>query len=230
MNGCINEEELNLFHTPARIIVAGFSGSGKTNLVTKIVTKYHDTFEKIIICGVPRHPLQMRSNLAHKVVVRNNIINPLGEDDNNDDDDDDNPPPPTTKQTLFILDDIFIDAVQSKYVVDAFTKGRHSNLSTILITQNLFFSGKYARNISLNATHYLLLRQRDLNQIECLGRQIYGNKRSKDFLDIYKAAVKKQPYGYLLVDLSIKSHESHQFRTNIVGEPPFEVVFQWRKE
>lgn len=219
MSGCITEDELNLFQTPARFIVSGFSGSGKTNLVTKIVTKYHNTFEKIIVCGVPKHPLQLQSSIANKVTVHSNIIDPLGEDDDDI---------PLKKQTLFILDDVFIDAVQSKYVVDAFTKGRHSNLSTILITQNLFFSGKYARNISLNATHYLLLRQRDLNQIECLGRQIYGNKRSKDFLEVYKAAIKKQPYGYLLVDLSIKSRETHQFRTNIVGEGPFEVVFQWR--
>ena len=220
MSGYISEDELNLFHSPARFIVSGFSGSGKTNLVTKIVTKYHDAFEKIIVCGVPKHPLQLQSCVANKVTVHSNIIDPLGDDDDDD--------IPSNKQTLFILDDIFIDAVQSKYVVDAFTKGRHANLSTILITQNLFFSGKYARNISLNATHYLLLRQRDLNQIECLGRQIYGNRRSKDFLEIYKAAIKKQSYGYLLVDLSIKSRESHQFRTNIVGEGSFEVVFQWR--
>ena len=171
MNGCVTEEELNLFQTPARFIVAGFSGSGKTNLVTKIVTKYHNTFEKIIVCGVPRHPLQLQSSIANKVTVHNNIVDPFG------DDDDDNIS--FNKQTLFILDDIFIDAVQSKHVVDAFTKGRHANITTILITQNLFFSGKYARNISLNATHYLLLRQRDLNQIECLGRQIYGNKQAK---------------------------------------------------
>ena len=222
MSAYISEDELNLFYSPARIIVAGFSGSGKTHIVCKIIEKYNDTFQKIIICGVPRHPLQLHKAISHKVSVYSNIINPLGEEEEEEGD------TSGSKQTLFILDDIFIDAVNSKYVVNAFTKGRHSNLSTILITQNLFFSGKYARNISLNATHYLLLKQRDMNQIECLGRQIYGNKRSKDFLQIYQTAIKRQPYGYLLVDLSVKTTPAHQFRTNIVGEHPFEVVLQWR--
>lgn len=222
MDGCITEDQLDLFLNPARIIVAGFSGSGKTNLVSKIVKKYSHKFDKITICGVYKHPLQDDIYISKKLSVHGSIIDPLPEDDDDDDDD------PSKKQRLFILDDIFIEAVESKYVVDAFTKGRHSNLSTILITQNLFFSGKHARNIALNATHYILLRQRDMNQIECLGRQIYGKERAKEFLDIYKTALGIRDYGYLLVDLSTTSSVSHQFRSNIVGEPPHEIVIQWK--
>ena len=32
----------------------------------------------------------------------------------------------------------FLEAIESKFVVNAFTKGRHVNISTIFITQNLF--------------------------------------------------------------------------------------------
>ena len=64
--------------------------------------------------------------------------------------------------TLYILDDCFLEANESKYVANAFTKGRHENISTIFITQNLFFSGKFARSIALNCSHYILMRTRDL--------------------------------------------------------------------
>ena len=37
--------------------------------------------------------------------------------------------------TPFILDDCFLEAVVSKFVVSAFTKGQHENISTIVITQ-----------------------------------------------------------------------------------------------
>ena len=220
MGTFVTEDQLDLFHFPARIIIAGFSGSGKTNLMCKIVNKYIRKFDRVIVCGVSKHPLQNDPTITPKLDVHNDIIDPFDEDENTS----------CNMQRLFILDDTFIEAVQSKIVVNAFTKGRHSNLSTILITQNVFFSGKYARNISLNATHYLLLRQRDMNQIECLGRQIFGKCRSKEFLEVYQTALKQRPFGYLLVDLSVKSSVVNQFRTNIVGEPPHEIVIRWKEK
>ncbi|XP_069192769.1 uncharacterized protein [Procambarus clarkii] len=38
---------------------------------------------------------------------------------------------------------------------------------------------KYSRNISLNASHFILVISRDLSQIETLGRQIFGKEDSK---------------------------------------------------
>ena len=212
-----SSDHLNLFLHPARILVSGFSNSGKSELVHRLIIKYHTHFKKIVICGIPSHPLQEHKIISNKVSVSPEIINPL---DNND--------PFDSKGILFIIDDSFIEAVKNKIVVDCFTKGRHNNISTILITQNLFLSGKYARNISLNASHFILLRQRDLSQIQCLGRQLFGSSNSAKFLQIYQQVVFRKPYSYLLVDLSINTPESLQFRSNIVNEPPGELVFQWQ--
>lgn len=211
-----SEDSINLFKQPARFLVAGYSNSGKSELINKIIIKYHEVFKRIIICGVKEHALEANDVIEPKLKLSLDIIDPLQDEDTYD-----------KRGTLFVLDDVYAEAVKNKLVVDAFTRGRHSGLSVILITQNLYMSGKHARDISLNCSHFLLLRQRDLSQIELLGRQIFGPTRARAFADIYKAAVYSRSYGYLLVDLSINTPEALQFRSNIVDEGPYERVFQW---
>ena len=94
------------------------------------------------------------------------------------------------------MDDCFLEAIESKLVVNAFTKGHHENILTIFITQNLFFSGKFARSIALNCSHYILMSNRDLGQIEVLGRQLYGKSKASNFVDIYKKALTVNTYDY----------------------------------
>ncbi len=93
-----------------------------------------------------------------------------------------------------------------------------------MIAQNVFFPGKFARTITLNASHY-----RDIYQIECLGRQLYGKERAKHFVEIYKNVVIRRVHGYLLCDLSPNTHEEIQLRTNIVNEPPCEKVYLYER-
>ena len=112
-------------------------------------------------------------------------------------------------------------------MVDAFTKGRHKSISTVFITQNMFFSGKHSRNISLNCSHYILMKNRDMSQIETLGRQIYGKGKGNEFLEIYKKALSVNKFGYLLIDLAPNTLEELQLRTNIVGETPYQIIYQW---
>ena len=207
------ESVLNIFNQPARIIIAGYSNSGKSEICKKLIEIYHENFSHILYCGIESHPLQSNEEINPKLTVTTDILNPfdftyLG-------------------NVLFILDDCFLEAVENKNVVDAFTKGRHKQISTVFITQNLFFSGKHARNIALNCSHYMLMRNRDLAQIETLGRQIYGKSNGKEFLNIYKKALSENTYGYLLIDLGPITPEKLQLRTNIVGETPYQIIYQW---
>lgn len=214
MDHVYTDSDVNIFRDPARIIVAGFSNSGKTVLVTKLIKQYYKCFSKIFICGVKYHPLQEETSISSKLVVSNEIVDPLV---------DTNP----LDKILLVLDDMYLKAMRSPTVVDAFIKGRHSNLSVIMITQNLFMKGPYARDISLNATHFLLLRMRDLAQVECLMRQIYGKQQAVNVLEIYKQAVMDKSYGYLLLDMAIKTPPTLKFRSNIAGEAPCELVYTY---
>lgn len=219
MEGCpiINEDQLDLFNSPARFLVCGYSNSGKSHLVANILEKYHHKFHIIFYCGVTHHPLKTHPVIGSKLICSETIINPFEEINKFNE----------NQSFLLILDDLIEECVNNKDILKVFIRGRHKNISCILISQNTFFSGKYARSISLNTSHYLLLKQRDLNQIACLGRQIFGKDRAKEFVDIYKRAVSEREFGYLLVDLSSTSRETHQFRTNIVGERTYETVFTW---
>ena len=212
----VNEREIDIFHVPARLLVSGFSNSGKTELTSKIIRKYHHKFASILICGVTEHSLESDPVIKDKLSLYRDIVDPTSEIDH-------------FKQggILLVLDDNFIEAINNKVILDCFSKGRHSNISVILITQNLFPTGKYWRSISLNCSHYILLKQRDLQQIECLGRQLYGKEKAKQFTEIYRHAVLNRPYGHLLVDLSCTSDEKHQFRTNIADQSHSETVIQW---
>lgn len=211
----ITESQLNIFSEPSRIIIAGFSNGGKSYLCAKMIEKYQQNFAKIIICGSGYKELRTNPLIKHKISFYSEIVNPLDDRD-----------PEDTSHILVVYDDLYVESTNSKIVSDIFTKGRHENISVIFITQNIFFSGKFSRSISLNASHFILLKSRDLSQIETLGRQIFGKQDAKKFLDIYKKVISRQ-YGYLLVDLGVKTPESIIFRGNIVNEPPYEIVYQW---
>ena len=113
----------DIFYLPARIIIAGYSNSGKSELCTNLIKIYHHKFDRILYCGIDSHPLQQDDTINSKLTVSNDILNPFDY--------------AHAGHILFILDDCFLNAVQDKNVVDAFTKGRHKSISSIFITQNL---------------------------------------------------------------------------------------------
>ncbi|KAF8784263.1 hypothetical protein HNY73_009967 [Argiope bruennichi] len=114
---------------------------------------------------------------------------------------------------LLVIDDLmlFLD----EKVAQLFTViSHHCRVSCILILQNLYFQNKYLRTISLN-THYMILfkNARDMNQINCLGRQLYPSK-SKFFLEAYKSAT-ADPFSYLLVDIHPLTSEKYRLRDSL---------------
>ena len=117
---------------------------------------------------------------------------------------------------LIIIDDLM--AQINSTISEIFTRGSHHlNLSVCFLTQNLFFSNKHMRTISLN-THYLVLfkNPRDCAQISFLSRQIYPEK-PKFLVDAYRDATSK-PYGYLFLDLKSDSDEKLRVLSDVFAE------------
>jgi len=106
---------------------------------------------------VPRQQLdKLRLNITYQEGLPEKYGNALGE------------------PSLIILDDL-LNQVYSKDVCDLFTKGsHHSNISVLLLNQNLLHQGTNYRDISLNAKYLVVLKNvRDKKQFLHLARQAY---------------------------------------------------------
>ena len=193
---------------PFTALVAGPTGCGKTQFVTKLL-KHHDSvvdkpFQKIVWC-------YGEYQVGYAAMARDMPFVQLHEGI------------PSNMESLFdrgstnliILDDLMSQATKDERVAHLFTKGsHHRNLSVIVILQNLFHQGKESRTISLNA-HYMVLfkNPRDSSQITHLAKQIYP-QNGKFLQEAYKDATSK-PYGYLFIDLKPDTDEQLRLRSKI---------------
>ena len=85
---------------------------------------------------------------------------------------------------------------------DLFTKYcHHRNMTTIMVSQNVFQKGPNVRTISLNThIHILFANKRDEAQVSVLAYQHFHSKTKKNrFLTMYDEHM-KQCYGYLVID------------------------------
>ena len=138
--GSVPAETLDIFYSPARLIVAGMSNSGKSQLCLELIAQYHHRFAQIVICGVTSHPLEEHPEIKSKLVLNSDLVDPLDYHTSNE------------EAMLFVMDDLYTKALNNEKVCDLFTRGRHKNISTILICQNVFGQGKWSRDVSLNAS------------------------------------------------------------------------------
>ena len=106
--------------------------------------------------------------------------------------------------------------VQSSHMELLFTQGcHHKNVSLVVVSQNIFQSGKHSRTVTLN-TWYLVLFQnnRDLAQINTLGQQLYPGKAytlGRAYVDAMKTR-----NNYLVADImSTNSNLKYRMRTHI---------------
>ena len=83
------------------------------------------------------------------------------------------------KRFVCVLDDLMSDIVESKFVEKLFcVESHHYGMTIISLVQNVFQQGRVSRTIALNAHYFILFRNsRNLQQIQILGRQIFGNKK-----------------------------------------------------
>ncbi len=133
---------------------------------------------------------------------------------------------PKQQNLCIVIDDYFLEVANNKQVLSLFSRGRHLNISIILLSQNLFHQGKYARDMSLNMDYIVLFKNvRDASQIRHLAQQMYPEYR--DFLiSAYRDAT-KQPYGNLFLDLKSSSEDVLRVRGNVLDE--FQTVYVEKK-
>ena len=199
------------FKENSSICLIGSTGSGKTRWVYRLMRHLPEMFEgaqidKILYCyGVYQSLFDEMKQTVLNIEFQEGIpsrqdIEILAEGQNH---------------CLLVLDDLMSQVVASETMQELFCQFcHHKNISVVYLTQNLYQGGKCARTIALNTSALVLMKSmRNASQIRCLATQIYpGNIRF--MLDAYKDAM-KQPYGYLVLDMSPAADDIYRLRTHI---------------
>ena len=194
----ILESDINIFEESARLIIAGSSGSGKSYFVSRLIRKYRKYFNNVIVIGTNLE------NIEDLDVKRDDNFNPLLNE--------------LLGRTLVIFDDVLYNKEKLLIASDSYVRARHNNTSLIFLTQNIYFSNPNYRVISLNCTHIVIFRNRDIKQISCFGRTFLENEDVKTFVNLYKKEVLDKKYGYILVDFTKNMNDPLILRTYVADE------------
>ena len=222
MNFQSNFLEMNPFEFkhPTSILIAGPSKSGKTTIISKIISqsdrglvapppdqivycykRWQKAYEDIKLSRVS--PAQFKSESDQATIE---FIEGMPDFSFFD----------SSKKTLLILDDLMTECGKSPKIMEIFTiDSHHQNLTIIFVTHNLFAQEKYSRTISLNCQYVILTNNpREKLQIISLAKQMFPG-HPKFFAESFNDAVVSKEYGYLILDCTQSTKEENRVQTGI---------------
>jgi hypothetical protein len=187
---------------PFRMIIAGNSGSGKTQTLLNLLYNMPNTFEKIFIITKNKdEPLYnyLEEKLGKEgLSIKEGItelpdLDSLNKEENN----------------LIVLDDLVNEpAKQQKPICDYFLRARKKNASIIYISQSFYAVPKFIRdNIS-----YLIIKQvSSMKNLTMICRECSLGIEKPQLKKIYDDATKTKQ-DFLLIDL--EGDKDERFRKN----------------
>lgn len=118
---------------------------------------------------------------------------------------------------LVVLDDLMEEAGTRKDVKNLFTRGRHEDVSVILLSQNDFHQSKHYLEMSRNTDYPIIFRNiRNASVINTYAKQM----GLKDFLPKAYRDATKEPFSYLMLDMRSDTDERLRFRSKVFDEYP----------
>lgn len=199
------------FSAPTTILICGSTQSGKTHFTDRLLQNADSMFttpvDKIVYAYSEHQPMfdKMMSSIPrlifHQGLPSKEEIEQYTEGVNH---------------TIVVLDDLMLQVAQSQDCVHLFTvTSHHRNVTTVMLSQNLYPPGKYARTISLNCLNVIFIKNyRDSRQIITFGSQILPG-HVPFFKAAYEAATRLN-FGYLHVCLEPTQNKEYQLRSRIL--------------
>jgi len=201
-DGITNQLHFLLPKHPARILICGTSGAGKSNLLSVMLLKQL-VWDKIYCFS--RHLEQSKYKFLHnhlttiedsfkKANLNMKILeaweNTLAKLPKVEDLD-------KSYRNLIIIDDF---AVSSKKemdrISDLFVRGRHKNTTIIFLTQ-LYF--KCSRDVKLNCSHIILFQSYNKRELTSLAMDLGSDLPKGKFQELYNRILSKK-YNWMLID------------------------------
>lgn len=182
--------ELTKLVTPFSMVLAGPSGSGKSQFLFSLLNNlsectYPPIKKVIFIYGVYQECFKDYPNIFFTPSIDFMRIRP-------------------EEPTLICIDDLMSSVRNSSTLEELFTRGRHSDLSVVLVLQNMFYAGSVLKTVRDNSTYIGLTQHiQDLSRLYTFAAQLEG-KNSAYFKTSYTDAM-KTPFNTLFIDLHPQS-------------------------
>ena len=193
---------------PARILVCGGSGTGKTSFIANFIARAQDTFGYITIVSKmgSKEPIYeyLEKKIGPKYIKFYTKLSEL--------------PPPEQfghkdKQQLLIFDDMVMDKQQEIVEQYAIRCRKHgAGVSLMYLTQSFY---KTSRPLRLQMNYIVLFKltsARDLNMI--IGEFSVGHDKNQ-LKSIYKDATKEK-FNFLKIDIE-EPNDNNRFSHNFTG-------------
>ena len=180
---------------PYRILIAGGSGSGKTNALLSLINNQPD-IDKIYLYAKDRYEAkyQYLINKREKVGL-NHFKDPKAFMEYSNAMEDvykniENYNPGKKRKILIVVDDMIEDMINNKklnpVVTKLFIRGRKLSISIVFITQSYF---KVPKDVRLNSTHFFIMKIPNKRELQQIALNHSSDIDFKDFIKSYKNAL-----------------------------------------
>ena len=194
------------FIAPASFFVAGASGSGKSYFVRQLVENrdmlFDVTFAKVIWSYNHYQAMFADPSLKDIEFVQGLSLDNYTKDEGH---------------RLLIIDDQMEQLSECKEFSRLFTQNRHIKITTVFLTQNLFFKSPVYRCANLNTNYFVIMRAlRDKKQILTLVHQMFPEnpKFAKEAI----LSATREPYSYVILDTRQTTPDELRIRSKIFPE------------
>ena len=202
---------------PYRTIIIGGSGSGKTNLLLKLMENQLDINKIYLYAKDPydaknQYLINKREGVGmdhfsdpNAFIEYSNDMHDLYKniDDYNPDKD---------NKILTVFDEIIADMIHNKklnlIVKELFIRGRKLNIYLVFITESYF---KVPKDVKLNTTHFIISKIPNKGELQQIAINHSSDINTKDFANIYRKCT-AEPYSFFVNDTTLASNNTLMFR------------------
>jgi hypothetical protein len=120
-------------------------------------------------------------------------------------------------RNLIIIDDLFHEALNSKWFLDLSTKtSHHKNTSVVFLVQNIFMQSKFSKTISNQAKYIVLFKNvRDINQTKHIGQQVLGEGGGRILNKVLQEVTDTNKFGSIILDLHPLANDRLRILTGV---------------